>query len=82
MKGLVDEDTAALWAFKLGAHLPLGMFPAVPDGVQEMIRSEPLLLSPTWWQLLSASLQQISFFRKSPLLYSSHQQIASQHHHF
>ncbi len=38
MRSLVDEDTGILWALKLAARLPLGMFPVAVDGLQEMIR--------------------------------------------
>ncbi len=38
MQRLVDEDTEVLWAIKVAARLPLGVFPAAKHGLHEMCR--------------------------------------------
>ncbi len=38
MQRLVDEDTEVLWAIKVAARLPLGVFSAAKHGVHEMCR--------------------------------------------
>ena len=41
MQGCVDEDTEALWAFKLASWLPEGMLPAPEHGFHDILRSFP-----------------------------------------
>ena len=38
MQRLVDEDTTVLWAIKVAARLPLGVFPEAREGVQKTFR--------------------------------------------
>lgn len=47
MRDYVDEDTGALWAFKLASWLPEGMLPAPEDGFHEILRSFPPFPGPT-----------------------------------